>query len=1166
MTHAAQLQTNIPSDKANELQLLASTPEVNVWVAASAGTGKTTVLTSRILRLLLPGKDKPACPPDKILALTFTKAGANEMALRLNKIVRAWAVMEEGELHQELHTLLGRDPDEAQLEQARTLFAQIVDLPGGMKIMTIHSFCSSVLARFPLEAGLTPGFQAFEDNQSRQLQERALYACLEEAAKNTGSPEGAAMLSLARLYNEDQIRAAVTNIISERRNFRDLLERHFSIGGYYTALCQEFGIQDGITKEEMIAEGFKSCAFDEDALRRAAKALLQGTEKTDQPNGQALISFLDAAPKERIRDFKIYKRLFLTAGDEPLKNPITKKAGEKFPDERSILETEAQRIYELVQDCKKAMYAENTRDLFLLAARTLDIYTDLKAQQNALDFDDLILKTLDLASGRSMKMSQQEASDWVMYKLDQGLDHILVDEAQDTNPEQWEIIRSLADEFFSGQSARDEDTERTIFVVGDSKQSIFSFQRAAPEKFIAMEDWFADKIKNAGKRFEPVPITISFRSVPAILQAVDSVFAQPHVQKGLGRQVLNHTPFEKRAKEKGLVELWPLFTHKDSKEDHDEWAAPVNVIESYDPATRLAGYIAAQIQSWVDSKDILPKTGRPVQPGDILILMRTRKSGGLIEKLVRALKLAGIPVSGVDRMMLKEQLAVQDLLSAARFALQPGDDLSLAEFLKSPFIGWDDQRLFDHAFERTSGLYHSIRTKPGNEEITAYLDELIRLGENSAPFDFFSFLLNQPCPADPVSGQHAVSGRLGEEAFDPLDEFLNAALDYEQHHPPSLQKFLQTQEQENSEIKRDLEEEGGAVRIMTVHASKGLQAPIVILPDTIRYPNSRRSDSVLWPERSGAPFPVFTGSKKTAPMMAHGWMDSANDLQDEEYRRLMYVAMTRAQDRLYIGGFTGKKPPMQESWYHYIESGLSTLETVERFAFDVFEDEQAEGLRLQNPGQDKPAVKPEEIKTQKEIVLPGWIDKPAPGEPDPPRPLIPSRPSEEEQPSLSPLGRSAQEMAQRFKRGNLIHKLLQILPELPEEKREVCAANWLAQPGHDLDQEQQDEIKNEVLRVLTDPAFAPVFAPGSLAEVPVTGLVDEKTLISGQIDRLIVTEDEVYIIDYKTNRPPPQRPEDVPALYQKQIEAYTRALAKIYPGKKIRRALLWTYGPFLMEV
>lgn len=1143
------------------LQRRAAAPQNSAWVAASAGAGKTKVLIDRIIRLMLPDGDRPGSPPDKILALTFTKAAANEMALRLSRRLGNWAVASDDNLGQDLEKLLNRPPTAMETRAARQLFARVIGSPGGMRIMTIHSFCQSVLGRFPLEAGLPPHFRPLEEGRDSAWLQQAQNDVLSGAAAEKASPLTHALHRLAGVQDEERLKKLLADIIRERRQFKALLDKNFGVEGVYARLCEYFAVPPGLDGNALLKAFCDAAPPDETGLRQTCAILAVSTKSTDIKKGQDIQRWLDSSPDERLANYKPYKKAFLTDKDEPQKKSATQESIKAFPGILAILSAEAQRLTELEDRRKAADCAIETHDLLLLGEAVLERYETLKAAQGLLDFDDLILRTLDLLEGQSMGMTQEDAAPWVRYKLDQGIDHILIDEAQDTNPEQWDIIRALCEDFFTGPSP--EAAARTLFVVGDEKQSIFSFQRAAPDRLGQMHAFFSRKADEARQTLENVPINISFRSAPAILQAVDAVFSQPHMREGLGEDVQPHIPY--RDGQPGLVELWPVMQDDDSGEGPELWAPPIVEQESRSGAEKLAAHIGDTIKNWIRGGEILPARQRAVRPGDIMILVRTRTA--FVGQLVRALKTRGIPVSGVDRMVLKDQLAVQDLVAAARFALLPEDDLSLAELLKSPLAGWDDDRLYAAGYGRTGSLWQAVRAS-GEAAAVTWLETLAERARHDRPYEFFSFLLQRPCPADAVSGHRAIRRRLGDDALDPLDEFLNRTLAYESLDVPSLQGFLHWHDRGAADIKRLMEEGAEAVRIMTVHASKGLQAPIVILPDTLRTPSSKKPARLLWPDRADFPLPLFVPSRESMASQALPVFEAAERKQEQEYRRLLYVAMTRAEDRLYVGGHCGKRPPLPESWYYDVRTALENSDGTQSLSLTAGEENQQDGLpalRLTSP-----AVRPPDradaalSEAQGHAPPPEWLLMPAPAEPQPPRPLAPSRPSEESPAAASPLQKGD---TYRFRRGTLTHKLLQFLPEIPAEGWDEAAAAFIGRHGRDLPPEVRNDIVRETLAVLRHPVIAPLFGPGSLAESAISGMIDGgATLISGQIDRLLITPEEVLIIDYKTNRPPPADERDIPALYRRQMRAYAAALRGIYPGRRVRCALLWTDGPRLMMV
>ncbi len=1160
--------------EATQRQRMASDPMVSSWVGASAGSGKTKVLTDRMLRLLLPREDGQAgTKPQKILALTFTKAGANEMALRLSRRLSEWAVMDEAALAHDMESnLFGRPPKPAELEAARKLFARVVDTPGGLNIMTIHSFCQSVLGRFPIEAGLPPNFKPLEEEDARELLDRARSDTLSHAGTKGAEPLREAVNHISTVMNEDQFVSLIKTIISERNQFEAVLKRTFGLDGLYTQLCAMFGIQPGLTEEDYFARFYNE--IDEERLRGACPALTEGGTR-DKKKAADIQALLDAVPSAKFALYADYYKNFISAKGE-IKDPASKGVLKKHPEIEAILLNEAERLLAYEEQRKAVQCATTTRGLFFLGQAILERYQREKSERGVLDFDDLILKTLSLLKGEIKSLNGLKVTPWILYKLDEGLDHILVDEAQDTNPEQWEIIRTLSDDFFSGEGASEET--RTLFVVGDKKQSIFSFQRAAPEKFDEMHRWFDRKIRESGGTFLPVDINTSFRSVRTVLDAVDTVFAK---DTGLIGDYLDH--IAQRAGQAGLVEIWPVYqTNSDNADDNEEdetskhkvdatlgWGIPDTLQESQSGSIQIASKIGDMIEKWLKDQTYLESYGRPIRPGDILVLVRARNA--FVGQLVRALKTRKVPVSGIDRMVLGDQLVVQDLIAAAGFALLPEDDLTLACLLKSPLIGMTEEALYEIAQGRTLSLWESLK-KNGDGLTIEWLETLLSRAGTIHPYEFFSRLVQEPCPANRTSGMQAVRIRLGDDALDPLDEFLNLSLIYENSHTAGLQGFVHWHEQGSSEIKRQMEEGGGAVRIMTVHGAKGLQAPIVFLPDTVRTAASVKPDKILWPYKTGLNVPLFVPSRESAPDSVRPAIATIERQMEEEYRRLLYVAMTRAEERLYIGGYSGKRAPSQTGktayWYDDIRSAMERHPDITRENSGIVDKEGQDIpiLRLSSTATAPPDKAGKAKAAAQQIQpapLPPWSRRPAPSEPFPPKPLAPSRPSGPEPAAASPLA-ALQNF--RFKRGNITHKLMQTLPDLPSAAQRVAAEKFLARAGFALPPALQKDIADEVMAILEDKNFGAIFGEGSMAEVPVTGLAGGNILVAGQIDRIHITDREILIVDFKTNRPPPQDVKDVPQIYLRQMKAYADMLREIYPAHKVRCALLWTDGARLMEI
>lgn len=1134
-----------PSLDPSRQQRAAYARGASVWVEASAGTGKTTVLTRRVLSLLL---DKT--PPSRILCLTFTKAAAAEMANRINETLASWATIPDGELAQALVELTGAKPDAELLDFARQLFARVLDAPGGITIATIHAFCQSLLRRFPLEAGVAPHFELMDERSSAEALTAARETVLTRARDDRTSPLAAALAEAVQHTHEERFNEILGALAQERARLAEALARGFD--AFAARLRAVLGLEEGESVATILAEACRPEGCDEAGLRAAATVMLAGKSKTDKKHGQIIATWL-ADGDVRVGGFDRYLTAFFTAdGTGPrFAKLLTVGLARQEPQIAACIDAEAERLDAIRQRrCAAELHAA-TAAIARLGWAMIEEYERHKTTRALLDYDDLVLKTRDL-------LRRPGIAPWVLFKLDGGLDHILVDEAQDTNPEQWEIVQLIAAEFFVGQGAR--EAPRTVFAVGDAKQSIYSFQRADPAKFIAMRAHFE---RAAGEAWRRVPLEISFRSVTAVLAAVDAVFAMQAAGDGvaLDGQVIRH--IARRHGDAGLVELWPPVV-PDSPAASAPWELPVTQRAAGEPRARLAQAIAARIDDWLARGERLEAHDRPIRPRDVMVLVRRR--GPFVAELVRALKKRGVPVAGVDRMILTEQLAVEDMIALAQFLLLPEDDLTLATVLKGPLFGFSEEELFALAWRRPGTLWAALRD--GREESASFrracdeLADLLARVDFVPPYELFAEVLSAR------GGRRAMLGRLGPEAGDPLDELLAAALAYERSHGVSLQGFLQWLSEGRAEIKRDLDQgTRDEVRILTVHGAKGLEAPIIFLPDTLQVP--QKTPPILWAEgrRNAAALPLWLVTRDSLPRAAQAALDTAKRKRDQEYRRLLYVAMTRAADRLYICGWQTKRQPPSGNWHALVAAGMQAA-GAENFDFgaESFRGVAAwtgAGWRLRHHQTATPSgARPAPYQPASTALLPDWCWRPPPPEPAPPKPLAPSQPRSQEPPARSPLG---DDRGAGFLRGRLVHRLLQSLPALDPAQRAAAAQRFLALPIHGLAPADQQALLRETLAVLEHPDFASLFGPGSVAEVPVVGLLGGRAL-SGQIDRLLVDGPSVLIVDYKTIRPVPAGLADIPPLYLDQLAAYRAAVAAVFPDKTIRCALLWTDGPTLMEI
>ncbi len=791
-------------------QRKATDPTASAWVSANAGTGKTYVLVRRVLRLLLAGS-----APDRILCLTFTKAAASEMANRLFRQLATWAVADVARLTKDLAGLLGRAPTPAEIARTRTLFAAAIETPGGLKVQTIHGFCERLLQRFPLEAGLSPGFAVLDEQQQAALLEASTAAVLSEAT----SAEGPLLDALNRIVanaGEGTFETLLKTAINERDAIRELLLKAADADDPFTEIEARLRKLLGVppdTSEDDLTTVFYNL-FTEDAIGDIVGALHTGSSMDLNAADRLSVALIATSPAEKIAALTSF---LLTEKREPRKKLATKGVADHHPGLLDQLNRAAESAAILTQQRQGLALATATSALLRIADRVIDQYTARKNANAGLDYADLIAKTAGL-------LSSSADTQWVLFKLDGGLDHILVDEAQDTSPLQWRIVTALAEEFFAGAGAG--DRQRTVFAVGDEKQSIYGFQGAAPKLFEKTGREFEDQAAMARSSYFRVALNTSFRSVAPVLEAVDRVFATPEAASGLtasGDPVVHAVH---RLGEGGRIEIWPTEVAEEVQPE-EPWL-PLAPSDTTAPEVRLAARIADTIAGWIASGEKIVAENRPITPGDVLILLRKRNPFAPV--IIRALKARGIPVAGADRIKVTQQIAVEDLVALGHFLLLPEDDLALATVLKSPLIGLDDDDLFKLGHTRRGTLWSALQKQATDDPRFTEAVEALKRWRSEAdffpPFEFYSRLLDK-------DGRRArLLSRLGPEAGDAIDEFLNLAIRFDQDEPPSLQGFVDWLGKAEPEIKRDMDQGRNEVRVMTVHGAKGLEAPIVFLPDT----------------------------------------------------------------------------------------------------------------------------------------------------------------------------------------------------------------------------------------------------------------------------------------------------------------------------------------------
>jgi ATP-dependent helicase/nuclease subunit A len=1114
-------------------QVRAVDPAESVWLSASAGTGKTQVLSARVLRLLL----RPDVRPEQILCLTFTKAGAAEMAERVNAVLASWVRMKPEALAKDLFAI-GADGGEATQARARTLFASVLDCPGGgLRIDTIHAFAQWLLAAFPEEVGLIPGTRPMEDRDRELLAHRVLADLLVDWEARGERDRIAALEMLSLRMGPDSARRWLMRCAEAR-------EAWFGPGGWQEPLETRVRQLIGLAADagpETLAALCHDDSFDCAALRRCLEVNSAWPAKTGQGNAERIAAWLRGDPRARADGISDLFDVFFT------------KAGElRASASQDKIDPAYRQHVERVAMCIGAVIEHRTQlDLVALLTPALSVgrqfalaWDEAKQREALVDFDDLIRRAAGL-------LADEGIGQWIRYKLDRSFDHILVDEAQDTNAAQWSIVRALTGDFFTGAGQRDGKL-RTIFVVGDYKQAIFGFQGTSPENFAVARDRYAAEMEAWAANARDMRASVdarelldlglgrSYRTAQPVLDFVDKAIAAiGPASFGLKDDPGQHIGDPSRP---GLVALWkPVEAGADEGEEGDE---PQDWIS--EPERRMADKIAAEIKALIGNFQLAKGGKRKAGPGDIMVLVRKRRElAGLI---VARLHAAGIPVAGVDRLRLGAPLAVKDLMAALRFAAQPLDDLSLANLLVSPLIGWSQEQLLEHGHRPGKvHLWDHLR-RSGHADVEPLLD-LLRRADFEPPQALLHWLL-----VGPWDGRRKIVARLGREANDPIDELLNAALAYSAAHTPSLQGFIQWFDAGEGELKREPGAGKGLVRVMTVHGSKGLQAPIVILADATGNPDSSptRGLSLNDGERE-IPLPALSKHEKVgliAEVEARARM-----AERQEHWRLLYVAMTRAEEALFIGGALtarDKGSAAEDSWY----ARLAPLFPDEPVGDPIWGERREWGARAE------PVVGGGDDHVAPPAVLPDWVLRPIGPEPRPPRPLAPSS-AGEEQGADPPLPSEALAMAAR--RGVLVHKLLERLPEVPSAERPGRARAWLARNAADLAEPDREELLQSVLAVLGDSRWADLFGPAALAEVPLAATVDG-LVIAGTADRLLVEPGRVLVADFKTARRPPQTLEQVPISTVRQMAAYVAALAAIYPGRAVEAVVLYTQTPRLIAL
>jgi len=1115
-------------------QRSASDPEHSVWVIANAGSGKTYVLTARVLRLLLGGT-----PPEQILCLTYTKAAAAEMRGRVSERLARWAVEDEDKLVNELIALTGGAPTAGMLLRARALFAHALETPGGLRIQTIHAFCEAVLHRFPQEAAVPFDFAVLEEHERDAMLLEARETVL--AAGLRGSAHAGAVETLFDFLSDFQIETAIVEALNQQRTLRRVLQ-HADLAT--RNLRRAVGVGPGELREPVltkIAEGYGPTAADHRAVFDLIAPDPDGDDFVDR------LGRIDPAHPEMDLLFSAY----LTQTGTARKTLLKKQAALLIPEVAQRLTDEAARLERLNIELTRAELVERSEAMLEIVGAIARAYEERKRARSLLDFDDLIEKL-------SALLRDESRGSWVRYKLDSGISHILVDEGQDTNPQQWEVIEALIAEFFYGDSAA--ARPRTLFVVGDQKQSIFSFQGADPQIFVDLGRQVHYTARSVNLEVAPVRLRHSFRTLGNVLAAVDRVFARPDLRAGVLEDVQPVLHETARKEQGGRVTLWPPLREIEDAVDPDNWPTEPPLQQTQSAARRVAEKIAREIKAWVDARRPLGPRGRAVTPDDVLILVQVRSV--LFHEIIRALVQHGLPTPGADRLAVTSHIGALDLMALGDVLNNSADDLQLAALLRSPLFDLSEDDLRAVAQHRTGDLWHALESSPlpAAKAAHATLHDWRRRLDFERPFNFYSTVLYRE------GGLRKMRARFGAEIDDVVAEFLELALQHEQSPQPSLLGFLAALRSREVTIRRELGEAGAGVRVMTVHGAKGLEAPIVILADAASTEAGRDRRSIFMQAHPPLFFHASSKEMHVAETMVH--RDEAEAAQKAEYWRKLYVGMTRAEDELYVTGTLTRQAKLDGTWYEAIEQALRPDSTIVRDA-DGAETALIYPHVLGEAG--AAAASPATVTSAAPLVL---ADLPAYRLRRIVRPSTALAAGDREPIAEAVLETAAERAVDprdpeaARKEGLALHALLQHLSRIAPADWDAVARKALPVllPDHP---QSHIAVLAKARSILTRLELRHIFGPNSRAEVPILARGTRSGMpvtIAGRIDRLVVEPGKVLIVDYKSDARVPATDRQVPPEYLSQIGLYAQIAGQLFPGYAVEATILWTTLEMLMNL
>ncbi len=1063
-------------------QLKASDPNISVWTMASAGTGKTKVLIDRLMKLLVRGAN-----PQKILCLTFTKAAANEIKLRINQEIERWSKSDDDELQLMLKNLFGFDPKKQFLSKAKNLLPELFKSPEPIKICTIHAFCQYVLKKFPIEAGISPTFKIIDELLMHQVLEKLKKELFfEKSCKN-------AIKYFAQNFHETTIDEILHEIISGK--FLSLTDSFSDAQTYKGYLSQKIGIPMNNT-EDIVQSYVLNIPIKE-------QISLKSENSKDAEIINSINAYLSLSLKEKIRRWRNLNAIFLNTDQNKRVSILSKKTKDQNPHLAELLKEWQINFANLIKEIANNTALNASCYLYEIAESLLAKYQSFKVQNEYLDYEDLVFFTNKL-------LSKSIDKDWVLYKLDGGIDHILVDEAQDTSASQWHVIQNLISDFFSGQSRQD---DRTIFVVGDEKQSIYSFQGADIKALQNTKYLISSGMKNANKDYKNVQLTNCYRSTQVVVD---------FIQKSLNQSSANFkVPDVKsmRPTSLGRVELWPMLPQLGQKKGAF-WPAPTQIHTHEATKVQVSRIIASYVKNLLSKKIILPSTKAAIKESDITILVQRRNA--FTDLLIDSLRKEGLSVCGLDRIKLQSNLSILDVIAIAKFVLLPSDNLNCAIVLKSPLFNLKENELHEIVFGKTIWNNLCSSTNPVHKEIFSKMQDILKLYADYSVSDFFFLLLD-------CLGLRTLLLEANCKSDDQvIDEFLQVTKRFESEIGGNLYNFVDWFENNELQVKRDPLSEGG-IKIMTVHAAKGLESSVVILPNAISL--NINENRICWIEDDCV---LFLPRDKSDLITSYKALEEEKSYQ--EYLRLMYVALSRCKDYLIICSDSSHKEAHKSSWYSIASNAIMQLGV--SIKSELLEQLGLKGNIWVLQSQDfEICKKNEELlapKTKESLITQKWSQ----GSPSATAlSQIASPPLEEE------------DSAALY--GSIVHKLLEESAngELPQE---IFNHPLLFR----LSLEERTKTISRLKNLFSTDFWQGLFNDKVYTEVPFFDHKNDQSFV-GRIDLLAVSEFEVRIVDYKTDAFVPKSEKDIPTKYLEQMHRYKTAISKIYPNQKISAFILW---------